>query len=219
MTMIKYKLKALIFDFDLTLVDTLNVYTKVVEELKNKHGLDGGNINIVKEAWGRTTSKNAQFLEKLNNKKLPWQEIEGLITHYATHHSKDVEIREKDFLIRAKNAGMKLAIVSHTTQDRLDQTLDNNANDNILFDVVLGQQSKNEESKAKKIIEILERLDIKKNEAIYIGDHINDISAAKEAGTLSCAVCSGFHNCKDFVKFEPDIIIDDLSELKDYIDI
>jgi phosphoglycolate phosphatase-like HAD superfamily hydrolase len=47
----------------------------------------------------------------------------------------------------------------------------------------------------------------------HIGDHSNDIEAAKANGFQSVAVASGVMNCDELRPFQPDILVEDLAQL------
>ena len=64
---------------------------------------------------------------------------------------------------------------------------------------------------------IMERLNIKPEETAYIGDTINDIRMAKNAGVLSIAVKTGAQSNKELEKENPDFLIDDFSKIVDVI--
>jgi len=56
----------------------------------------------------------------------------------------------------------------------------------------------------------------KKSTTIYVGDHENDIIAAKKAGISTCAVTYS-HRLPEMLKEQPDFVIDELINLKDII--
>lgn len=57
---------------------------------------------------------------------------------------------------------------------------------------------------------------MKPDEAVYVGDHENDMVAAKAAGVMSCAV-SYSHRLKEMLAVMPDYVIDDLLQIEDII--
>lgn len=57
---------------------------------------------------------------------------------------------------------------------------------------------------------------MKSSDAIYIGDHENDIRAAKACQMMSCAV-SYSHRLKEMLTYMPDYVIDDLLQIKDIV--
>lgn len=66
------------------------------------------------------------------------------------------------------------------------------------------------------LIKALEVFGVDVSNAIYIGDHENDILAAVHAGMMSCAVTYS-HRLKQMLAFQPDYVIDDLLHVLDII--
>ena len=54
------------------------------------------------------------------------------------------------------------------------------------------------------------------DEAVYVGDHENDMVAAKASGVISCAV-SYSHRLKEMLAVMPDYVVDDLLQIEDII--
>lgn len=66
------------------------------------------------------------------------------------------------------------------------------------------------------LLKALALFNVEAKDAIYIGDHENDMKAAKKAGLTACAVTYSYrlqHMLNEF----PDYVIDDLENLKDII--
>ncbi len=66
------------------------------------------------------------------------------------------------------------------------------------------------------ILKALELFDAKKETTVYVGDHENDITAAKKAGVSSCAVTYS-HRLKEMLLVRPEFVIDELINLKDIV--
>ncbi|MBE0701324.1 MAG: HAD-IA family hydrolase [Acholeplasmataceae bacterium] len=62
----------------------------------------------------------------------------------------------------------------------------------------------------------LNLLGAKPNQTVYVGDHENDIMAAKKAGVLTCAVTYS-HRLREMLSLQPDFVIDELNHLKDIV--
>ena len=53
-------------------------------------------------------------------------------------------------------------------------------------------------------------LNVDASEAIYIGDSVYDIRAAKEAKVMAAAIVGGVHSTQRLIREEPDILINDI---------
>jgi len=57
-----------------------------------------------------------------------------------------------------------------------------------------------------------------KDRVLFIGDMTVDIETGKNANVRTCAVSYGFHDKDKLKEFGPDLLVDDLMELKDLIE-
>ena len=86
-----------------------------------------------------------------------------------------------------------------------------------LIDGLIGYDDvKTHKPDPEPLLKALALFDVEANEAIYIGDHENDIKAAKKAGMLSCAVTYSYR-LKQMLNEFPDYVIDDISHIKDLV--
>lgn len=86
------------------------------------------------------------------------------------------------------------------------------------IDLLIGyEDSTNHKPHPEPLLKAIEKLNAKKEETIYIGDHENDIAAAKHAGILSCAVTYSLR-LKEMLNNMPDFVIDELKNVKDLIE-
>jgi len=84
-------------------------------------------------------------------------------------------------------------------------------------DLIIGYEDVTEHKPSKEPIEkALMLLNANKETSIYVGDHENDIIAAKRAGIMACAVTYS-NRLNEMLKENPEFVIDELSNLKDFI--
>ncbi|MBN3033746.1 MAG: HAD-IA family hydrolase [Candidatus Saganbacteria bacterium] len=67
------------------------------------------------------------------------------------------------------------------------------------------------------INDVLKKYRVAAGRALYIGDMTVDVATGKNAGVLTCAVTYGFHGKAALAQAAPDLIVDDLLELKGLI--
>ena len=122
-------------------------------------------------------------------------------------------------LINLNKKGIKLGIISGNSTKTIKDFLNNKTNiGKVKFDHILTTDGKNEgKTKADLIKESLKLWKIQKKDCIYIGDHPNDILAAKEAGVISAGVSTGVYRKDELKSYNPDILIEKLDELNSYI--
>lgn len=64
------------------------------------------------------------------------------------------------------------------------------------------------------LLPLLERYGVERTDTVVIGDGINDILLAKNAGALSCALLNGLGNRDDLLSLDPDYPCEDIRQLK-----
>lgn len=211
----KLDIQLVIFDFDLTLVDTRHTFTKILNEMRTNHNIQF-NEKEEKDAWGMSGRENIERILTLNpDSGFTADELEAIKISYSFKYFKKIVIAEKQLLMDLRRDGKKLCIVTGNNPEVVKSTLTNKSNKGIKFDLVLGSEIDN--PKSVRIKECINKMKIGKKHTIYIGDHINDITASKKAGVISCAVCTGFHSRKEFKPYEPDFILDSVKDLRNII--
>jgi len=218
------RIKAAIFDLDGTLIDSLQVYYKV--------------INTIFKQVGLPPVKKETIFDIMREGKSPWnsllpRDIENKDELLKRCHAIDNEIwtgiyeKEADFFPKTgetlqgiKNAGMKIGIVTSGWEE----------NDEIkkllikrdvysLIDVII---TRTDVTKAKPapdpILACIDRLGLIPQECLYVGDAPSDIVAGKAAGVMTVGVLTGVSDYERLEKEKPSLIIRDISELSDIIE-
>ena len=72
--------------------------------------------------------------------------------------------------------------------------------------------------KRSRILEILERHELKAEETLFIGDMQHDIETAQHGGIFSCAVLTGYNRLAQLRASRPDLIVEHLGELRDILE-
>jgi len=206
--------KAVLFDFDLTLADTLDMWQKVLKHLNSK-GINTDGIHK-KENWGNTHETFARMMSDMNDNKFAPSEISKLCLDYIKNDYGHLEIRAKPFLNKMKKKGLKIGIITGNNQVIMDIFVKKNPD--IEFDTVLTADDLGPgETKADQLKQLMREWCLKTDEIMYVGDHPKDITAAKEAGVVSVAITSQLHSSDELQDYEPDYLIHRLEDIKDII--
>jgi phosphoglycolate phosphatase-like HAD superfamily hydrolase/ADP-ribose pyrophosphatase YjhB (NUDIX family) len=72
--------------------------------------------------------------------------------------------------------------------------------------------------KREKIHDILSENDLKPAETLFIGDMQHDIETARHGGIHSCAVLTGYNTLEQLRTAKPDLIVEHLSELREFLE-
>jgi HAD superfamily hydrolase (TIGR01549 family) len=212
------KVKVVIFDLDGTLLDTVDLYYKITEEIFKRVGLS-------------SISKD-KLLEIMRSGKSPWDQLipsdyedkENLIEKMKKI---DAELwprmyKDIDFIPGAielirwlHNIRIKIGIVTSSWGNMpffKDKGIDR------FIDVII---TRDDTEKLKPspdpIIECLKRLRANNEDAVYIGDSPVDIRAGKGARVRTIGVLTGISDYKTLSMEGPDMIVDSVKDLKNII--
>jgi phosphoglycolate phosphatase len=72
--------------------------------------------------------------------------------------------------------------------------------------------------KRVKIAELLQTHRLKPEETLFVGDMQHDIDTARHGGIHSCAVLTGYNRLAQLRQSEPDMIVENLGELRQFLD-
>jgi len=193
------KIKAVIFDYDGVLNDSLDVIREMYNEFhrrgiikisfKDNHEFSnffvGDPHENLKNAGAKLTPKLIKECDDLVKELIP-----GLDEKAGFYEGAD------NLLLKLKDDGYKLAIVSNGEKGTIISKLKKYGVDSTI-DMVLGYW---DVSKPKPdpegILKCLEELKVKPEEALYIGDMETDIVAAKAAGISIIATTYGYLKLK-----------------------
>ncbi len=81
------------------------------------------------------------------------------------------------------------------------------------FEMALGSSM----DKSEGLHRILEVLGVNRKAAIFIGDTVHDLRAAKSVDVHSAGVCTGYHTREMLAREEPDFLMENLSDLKNIL--
>ena len=216
------KYKAVIFDLDGTLLDTLKGITDAVnltfeqlgyslrhDYVTAKNFIGAGAMNFVKKAMagldlteeegrkiGETFLINYDKLQGPNT--VPFEGISELL---------------KDL----KKAGYIVCLASNKPQMLLEHIIDEKFPD-IKFDMRLGQRKGiPEKPNPHCLYEVMEKFNLKNKECLYVGDSVYDYETAKN-GKVDCCIVKygyGFYD-QDFVK-KSTYCVDSVEGLRDLL--
>lgn len=213
------KYKVVIFDLDGTLLDTLedlanavnhalfsnNYQIRTIEEIKNFIG--NGTRTLIKRALPQNT--NIESYEKVYQDFINYYKAHNLD---FTHPYKDI----KTLLSTLKEKGHKTAIISNKNDDAT-KLMQKEYFPN-LIDIAIGTRDFSKtKPNPESTIEVMNILNVNKNECVFVGDSDVDILTAKNAGIPCISVAWGFKSKEFLEKNGATIIIDEPLELLKYI--
>ena len=209
-------IKAIIFDLDGTLLDTLDDITNSVNytlERLNLHKVDKIDIrrylgNGARRLWELVLKDNISQIEHALSIYLPYLEKHSKV---ETKPYKDINV-----LLETLKGTYKLAVVSNKHQKGVDEVI-NHYFPNV-FDVVIGEREGILKKPSPEPLNLaIKLLGLNKTEVIYIGDSEVDIQTAKNAKTKVIGVTWGFRDIEQLVHETPDYLIEDVLKILEII--
>lgn len=207
------KVDLMVFDFDGTLVDSLEDIVAAVN-----HTLSMLNIPM------RTSDTIRTFIgdgvHKLIERSLGDEYIdllpdalEKFKVHYGEHLLDNTQPYENVFEMLNFFKNKKKVIITN----KLSSFTIKIANALRLanyFDEIIGSDSKPfKKPDSRLLYPLFQRFDVMADRTVVIGDGVNDILLAKNANALSCAFLNGYTTKKNLMVLNPDYVFADMMEL------
>jgi phosphoglycolate phosphatase len=200
--------KVIIFDFDGTLADTVDILLSITNRLSAEFGFK----SATKEELAQLSNLNSwQILQYsgISIFKFPL-----LIRRLkAELHSEVPHIQLfpgiKEVLLELKKRGFQLGIITSNSRENVLGTLEKNG----LQDTFTFIYSGSTFGKHKVINKWLRIENIHTEKVVYVGDEVRDIDAAKKTGIKVIAVGWGFNSPQALAAQNPNFLIERPQEL------
>lgn len=206
----------MIFDFDGTLVDTSYELTALMASVLRDYGKEPASREEVMRALGDGPRKLMEWILKL--RAIDPSELDTALDLYLTRYEKsspkvrDIYPGIMETLSTLRARGVKCAINTNKPEDiaiRVAGELFPG-----LFDLVVGDRAdKKRKPSGDGVREILRALEIRPEDAFYIGDTAVDIATARDANVPVIAASWGFRTREELEREHPDRVIDHPREL------
>jgi phosphoglycolate phosphatase len=202
-------IRYILFDFDGTIVDSLNLAFKIYNRIAHEYNCKSakqGDMELLRtkkpqellKAYGITDLKLLLLVLRIR------KELSSHITEIEL--VKDIESSLKEI----KSAGFRMGILTSNSRDNVCKILENNNISNLFEFIYSG---KSFFGKDRVIRRVLNRENISRESVIYVGDETRDVEASKKAGIPVTAVCWGLNNRDVLASLLPDQIADKPGEL------
>lgn len=204
--------KHVIFDFDGTMVDSMDIALKIANELADKYGLR----KLDRQSLLQLSS--LPVLDRLKAMGIPLYLLPKvtleLIDKYNSYAGSLKVIDEiKDLLSKLKSYGKYNIILSSNSVSNIEKCL--KANNISTIDRIYS--SKGSLGKEAVIKKLLKDLKAKNDEVIYIGDELRDIVSCRKASVKIIAAAWGYDSLELIVQGNPDYIVKSPTELVDML--
>lgn len=210
------KFKAILFDKDGVLIDSIDTCLKAVNETFKRYGMkEWSKEKFKKEFWGIKADVNIR-------KILPDAPESKIKEIYEYYMKKRVEFKHLTKLypsvisvLQSLKGKYKLGVITSTSKNLAIKLLQDFG---ILryFDIVVGGEETDPKPAPDPILKACKMLGIEPAETLYVGDTAPDIEAGKAAGCTTVIVTMSLSR-NELIKIKGILIIDDLKELKNIL--
>ena len=213
--------KIFIFDMDGTLLNTLEDLM-----ISTNYALSQFNypIHTIEEIRFFVGNGVAKLIERAIPEGLNNPNYEKCLEIFKEHYAKNMYNHTSTYkgipelLKKLKDRGIKTAVVSNKFDLAVKELSKKYFGD--LIDIAIGE---NEQAGIKKkpapdtVFEVLNLMDLKSEDAIYIGDSDVDILTAKNSNMPCISVIWGFRDKEFLIKNNATIIVDNPDEILNYV--
>lgn len=205
--------KAIIFDFDGTIADTVDALVSIANRLAEEFGY----IPITPDELDLLKNLNSREIIKYSG--ISVFKIPFLVKKVkAELKDKIAELKPipgiKEVLIVLKKKGIRLGIITSNSQENVTEFLKSNNLDSI-FDFIYSGVTIF--GKTTIINNVLKKQQINPEEVIYVGDETRDIEASQKANIKVIAVTWGFNSQEILARQNPNFLVHQPSDLLDVI--
>ncbi|HEY4673673.1 MAG TPA: HAD family hydrolase [Nitrososphaerales archaeon] len=140
------------------------------------------------------------------------KELYRILDYYELQASPKILLKENALeTLETLKDDVALALVTNSGRKPADQILRKHRIEKFFKVTVTRDDMTRLKPRGDGIAMAVSMLNVDVSEAIYIGDSVYDIRAAREANVMVAAVVGGVHNTERLIKEEPDIVINDIA--------
>lgn len=198
-------IKAVIFDLDGTLIDTndliIDTFYYVINELLGRSPTE----EELNHVYGKTLDEQMEFFSMERSQEL----VDAYKSYYRTHMDARTHLFEgvKDLLDDLARMNIKVATVTNKGSRGVLHAFDKFDLGKYFDATISADDVSNGKPDPEGIFAVLDRLGVEAGEALFVGDSLNDISAAKKAGVVSVLVGWTLFHEDHYTEFGADFII------------
>lgn len=209
-------IKLLIYDLDGTLIDSREDIANAVNAALAALRLPPLPKHLICTFVGNgVTHLIRKSLEKAGSQK---NQLEDGIRLYRDHYSKHL-LDHTRLYPSAKPVleyfkDRKQGVITNKPEDFSNTILNHLGVYSYFFRVTGGDSKFQKKPSPEAVIEMMAAVGAERNETVLIGDSAIDVETGKNAGVKTIAVTYGFGTLEEIQSAGPDVILNDLSELK-----
>lgn len=206
-------IKAIIFDFDGTLANTLPICYDAFQKVFKKFDNKDLNTDEIRGMFGPSETGIIRKNLKSHKKEMA---IELYYEKYSKNHNKLVEQNNKiiEMIRYLKEKQIKIGIVTGKARRSLDISLKALQMDELFEIIITGDDVNKQKPHPEGVLKALSLLGVRSNESVYVGDSEADIEAGLRANVHTAGVKWLPNYQPSEFSVEPDYIFESVTDLK-----
>ena len=208
-------IKAVLFDLDGTLLDTIEDLADSLNHILTQYDLPVHTVAEVQQLVGNGIPK---LLERAVSPDTPKEQIGEMYRQFLAYYQTHCRIKTKPYagipeLVDAlKHQGFQLGVISNKADPATQELISHFFGDR--FDFVLGAtESRKLKPDPAMVAAAVKALSLVPGEAIYVGDSQVDIQTARHAGRPCISVTWGFRSRETLLENGASLLADTPEEL------
>lgn len=212
-------LKAVLFDLDGTLVDSVNGLHQAVDAVLGEQGGRPCSVDEVRHWIGNGPQKLIQrALESRGVAMSPEDGLAAFRDHYAqTLFNAEFYPGVPEGLARLKAAGLQLACITNKSSHFTGPFLDHLGMTPVFDTVLCGDQVEYPKPHPQSLTRVCQTFDITPGDAVMVGDSVNDLIPARDIGMPAIAVSYGYHQGEELAEYGAQAVEDDFTVIVDTV--
>jgi len=212
----------ILFDLDGTLINSAPDLALCINYMLRSINRDEFSEDII-DLWvgngASTLVKRALSGSTLIDENISTDLFDKALDIFLTYYKKNLCVKTipypnvKSTLKTLKDSGYKLAIITNKPFDFIEPILKQLELEELFLLYIGGDSLLKRKPDPLPLLHVCEKLNIKYENSLMIGDSKNDILAARAANIQSIAVSYGYNYGEDIRVYNPDICVDNFSDI------
>ena len=200
------KFKAILFDWDLTLANSLKVNLIAYKAVCKEVGIKPTRKEF-RRFIGSSVTNNVRYFQKEYGYK---KDLRKTMKGAFMENIDKIKIYDKNITNELKKKA-KIAIITGNSEAIIKAVAKKHK---MKYDALIGDETTKGKEKVWAIKQLLKKFKLKKKDVVYVGDHINDVKQAHKAGVKAIIIPSKVNRKSYLKKFHPEFILRNLKEVK-----
>ena len=209
------KYKVYLFDFDYTLADSSRGIVTCYRHVLDRNGYSSPTDDDIKRTIGKTLEDSFALLTGVTDA--------ARLAEFRRQYVKEADVymtantilfpEVENVLRHLKAEGARLGIISTKFRYRIRELLTAKGLDDVFDFIVGGEDVKAAKPSPEGVLMALERLQVGKEEVLYVGDSVVDAETAQAAGVSFGGVTHGVTTAEELSAYPHRLIMTSLEEL------